>query len=320
MKNINEFDAGYLNFTFEEMKNNSLPFLDTEIYLDEKNIPQFRQYRKKLKSEVIINFKNSVTPRKYKISTLTGDIFRANYCSSTKENLEDALQKLTKIYLKNGYPLKLIQSEILKVKNRNFTSRVSKEEYEQKINEQPDKFGFLSLPFTSLQCESVGYEIINIIKNVTPEFSINLSWKNEKLSRFYSYRLKHSIPNLNKIGTIYKFCCASCQSVYIGETKRQLINRMSQHADPKHNSAISKHINEYCKKYQQSYREKYGYDLTAEHPEAAKNRLEFIKGCFSVIHSNLSNLNLRKNCEAIYIKLENPFLNRQIFSRKIKIF
>ena len=46
MKNINEFDAGYLNFTFEEMKNNSLPFLDTEIYLDEKNIPQFRQYRK----------------------------------------------------------------------------------------------------------------------------------------------------------------------------------------------------------------------------------------------------------------------------------
>ena len=47
-----------------------------------------------MKSNVLINYTKSIVPEKYKVSTLSGEIFRMNYTSSTENNLNNSLKKL----------------------------------------------------------------------------------------------------------------------------------------------------------------------------------------------------------------------------------
>ena len=107
------------------MRNNELIFLDTCLYLDSTKNIQIKQYRKS-ESVVYNNFKQAVKPNSKKISTLTGEIFRAKYCSPSDSALYEALTNLRSIFSKNEYPEKLILKKISEVKNRNFASKTDK--------------------------------------------------------------------------------------------------------------------------------------------------------------------------------------------------
>ena len=83
------------------MEDNNLVFLDTALYLDDETI-QMKQYRKEQNSNVVTNFQHAVSPKRYKISALKGEIFRAYYTNSTNDDLNFALKTLTDIYVDNG--------------------------------------------------------------------------------------------------------------------------------------------------------------------------------------------------------------------------
>ena len=104
------------------MINNELPFLDTCIYLDAQNVPQIKFYRKPSASDVKMNFKISVAPKKYKISSLTGEIYRAMNCTSTDQDKEEAIEQITNLYKKNGYLSGLIETKIKDLRGQNFQS------------------------------------------------------------------------------------------------------------------------------------------------------------------------------------------------------
>ena len=120
LKEMNNFDEGYLEFTISKMSDNKLEFLDTQIYLDEVGIFQFRKFRKPTASDVLVDFKCGVTPRKYKLSTLKEEIHRCHHTNTTKYELEIALQNLKKQFLINNYPKSLIESHIDEIKGRDF--------------------------------------------------------------------------------------------------------------------------------------------------------------------------------------------------------
>ena len=245
LNEINKFDPGHLFFTQQKFENNNLIFLDTAIYLDEKTI-QIKQYRKEQNSKVVTNWKNAVSPKKYKISELKGSIFRSFYTCSSEKELNVALKKLTDIYLENQYPLKIIESAIQEIKSRNFTAKNNKTEYQRLVKNNPDKYHTLILPFTARSCENIGYNLLRITKSLTPEYSLNVCWTTEKLARFCSPRLKLGMPPVEKIGCVYEFKCPGCDKLYIGETKRRLKVRIEEHNDQKHDSAISNHIYGEC--------------------------------------------------------------------------
>ena len=69
-----------------------------------------------------MNFKKSVAPKKYKISSLTGEIYRAVNCTSTFEDREVALGQITNLYEKNGYRKDLNSSQIKELRGRNCES------------------------------------------------------------------------------------------------------------------------------------------------------------------------------------------------------
>ena len=119
LTDMNGYDS-FLKFTYEKMENESLPFLDTKIYLDARKVPQLKFYRKPTASDVKLNFKKSVTPKKYLISTLIGEIYRVVRCTSTESDKEDALGDLKELFLRNEYPERLISTKVAELRSRDF--------------------------------------------------------------------------------------------------------------------------------------------------------------------------------------------------------
>ena len=311
LKEMNNFDEN-LNFVLQPMINNSLIFLDTEIYVDDNGILQFKKYQKPSASDVILNFSKSITPKKYKISTLSGEIFRCNYTNTTDIEREKALKKLKIKFLKNNYPEKLINTKITEIKNREFKPSEFRAIREKNITDNPEKFSNISIPYTDHRCAKIAQNIIRIIKNITPDFNVNFCWSNITLDRIFSPKLKLKKPLLEQKELVYEFECV-CGEKYLGETKQQLKNRIYQHGY--YSQAIKKHIEE-CQTYQANLNIKIN-----EIPTYLENdeTIKFFESRFKIIHTNLSSTNDRKICEGLYIKLFKPKLNEQVVRRAIQI-
>ena len=83
---INNFDPQYLAFKSEYITGNSIPFLDTEVLINKNQKLELKKYRKPMASNVVLNY-NVVTPKKYKIGCLKGDIYRCNNTTSTEKTV-----------------------------------------------------------------------------------------------------------------------------------------------------------------------------------------------------------------------------------------
>ena len=118
LKKMNDFDPS-LKWTSESMQNNTLPFLDTLITLENDNLELY-QYRKSNDSECLTNYRHGVSPKSYKTSLLTGEIYRVYNCTTSEKAREEALTNLERIFRKNLYPPKLISEKIMEIKKRNF--------------------------------------------------------------------------------------------------------------------------------------------------------------------------------------------------------
>ena len=316
LKLINDFDVNFLAFTHENMVDNSLPFLDTEIYLNPQNMPEIRKFIKPTASEVIVNFK-SILPKKYKLSTLKGDIFRCHYTCSTVENRDIALQNLSELYVKNEYPRRMVEKTILEIRNKNFESNGNHQKFQDLRKNSPNRFYTLSLPYTSHRCAKVASKLTRLLKTHTPNYHINIAWRSEKLQKYFSHKLKLPVPDFAKIGTTYKYDCL-CQDAYIGESKRSLRTRIKEHNQKCRKTAISEHIygsnqKPACPEYNSEIFKKYG-----DKP-SSNQRIDFLQNRFKILQKNLTKTRDRKIFEAVAITMENPKLNAQILHRKVSI-
>ena len=315
---INNFDAQFLAFTHENMVDNSLAFLDTEIYLNSQNIPEIRKFVKPTASEVIINY-NSILPKKYKLSSLKGDVFRCHYTCSTVTNRDIALQKLAELYIKNEYPRRLVEKTIQEIKNKNFESNGNHKKFQDLRNNAPDQFYTLCLPYTSHRCAKVASKLTRLLKIHTPNYHVNIAWRSQKLQKYFSHKLKLPVPDTAKIGTTYKYNCL-CEKNYIGESIRSLRTRVREHNQKSKKTAISEHIygnNQKnippCPEFTSEITKQYG-----DTPSPSQ-KIEFVQNRFEILQNNLTKTRDRKIFEAVAITIENPKLNAQIFHRKVSI-
>ena len=86
---------------------------------------------------------------------------------------------------------------------------------------------------------------------MTPEFRINFAWKSVSLNNVVLPRLKRKLSDTETSGVVYKFEC-DCKKSYIGETRRLLITRASEHGQKSKKSEISEHIFQ-CEKYEKQF-------------------------------------------------------------------
>jgi hypothetical protein len=96
-----------------------------------------------------LNYQIEVSPKGYKISTLVGELYRCNNTPSTSEALDRALDVTKNIFLKNQFPLKLINEKISNLENKKFPPSESKARRIEKLKktENTTQLVFRSLVF-----------------------------------------------------------------------------------------------------------------------------------------------------------------------------
>ena len=175
----------------------------------------------------------------------------------------------------------------------------------------------LSLPYTSFKCSKIATQIIRTVKKFLPEYEIRIVFSTIRLNFSILPTIKPSKPTLETTNSIYSFLCP-CDSEYIGESKRSLKTRISEHKTPSRKSSVQDHISS-CQEYKSSLR-KFKRDFARENIHCPSNEIEktFLQQHFKVLEPNLWNRNERKVAEAIHITLNLPELNRQVSHRKTK--
>ena len=103
-------------------------------------------------------------------------------------------------------------------------------------NNQNEKF--ISAPYI----KGVSERTSRIFKN----YGVKMSHKPTKSLKNQLCHLKDKRKNQEKSGVIYKLCCNNCDAVYVGETGRQVQDRMQEHMkdveNKKINSNVSMHV------------------------------------------------------------------------------
>ena len=271
---------GYLNrqhpnlkFTIENESEGKLPFLDIMISRkDGKFLTTL--FRKATDTGLLTNFL-SFTFFKYKTCLIKTLVDRLTKINSTKEGSENDLKQTKLILQKNGFPESIIESTVAQYFKKNTQS--DNEEKNCRYYKLP-YIGRLST-YTTQKINKLVTEFCkaNVFVKIayTPyKIMSSFSTKDKRLESLKSY-------------VVYKFCCAGCNSCYVGHTTHYLTKRIDQHFRTDVKSHVFKHLQTFpsCK--------------------AACN-----EGCFEVIDNANSKYTLKVK-EALWIKWENPDLNKQ---------
>ena len=118
-------------------------------------------------------------------------------------------------------------------------------------------------------------------------FDVAIKWMTKKVKQLFNLKSRNPHPSCK----IYEGVC-SCGDKYIGETKRNVEIRFSEHNDPRKKSEPAKHL-----------------QCNLDHIFTWK-----------ILMSASLNIRTRKNLEASWIALSHPTLNNQIESKKLILF
>ena len=287
---------------------NKINFLDMTIFIDDNSKLQFIKYRKDSVYTVIANFQKSVASHRYLKGSINTVLHREYTSCSTDELFIESLSELREVYARNSYPKALIESKI-----KNFMSQISKQT--EKTPREPFTWT-VCLEYTSPLIESNIYELSRKIKQLIPEFRLNIAFRAVKLRKLFSFHAKPTVEHFDKCNLIYEFPC-TCEDSYIGETGRTLLVRIKEH----HNTACSNicaHINT-CEIYKKDVK-----NFVKENKQTFTNpqkaRLSFFKDRFKIIGTGFKSDYDREKTEAYLIRTKMPKINDQYDHKLFQLF
>ena len=215
-----------IRFTFEAEKNNRLPFLDVDVYRENDKFST-TVHRKDTFSGVFTNFK-SFLPDVYKKGLVATLLHRAYMINSSYSSLHTEIEKLKRIFGKNGYPVNFVDKCILK-----FFNKIH--EKKEMVHTVPKKDVSIVLPFLGSISWRVKNELIRSFRDVAPFCNVKVVFKTStKLASFFTF--KDRLPKSLMSGVIYHYHCARCNLSYVGSSKRFWEKRLEEHL---HKSALT---------------------------------------------------------------------------------
>ena len=153
--------------------------------------------------------------------------------------------------------------------------------------EKGRKFGGSELPCIGQISVNFQKKLEDTVRRYCKDgIKLRIVFTTTKLSSFFS--TKDSVTEVMKSGVVYKFCCASCNACYIGETSRHLATRIKEHLKTDKQSHVYKHVN-----------------ASPQCKELCED------SCFSILDSANTKYGLRLK-EGLHIGWEQPALNKQV--------
>ena len=208
-----------INFTFEVEDNNSLPFLDVDVFRDSNSFSS-TVHRKDTFSGVFTNY-NAFIPDTYKKGLISTLLYRAYMINSSFLSLHREVEKLKKVFKKNGYPSSFIDRCIYRFFNKLYIKKVP-------VHTVPKKEVLIVLPFLGSSSWNIKNDLVRTFRNILPFCNIKIVFKTtNRLSNYFSF--KDKFPKCLMSGVIYHYTCAMCKRSYVGCTKRYWEKRLEEH-------------------------------------------------------------------------------------------
>ena len=208
-----------IRFTYEEEIDNVLPFLDVNVFRDADRFSS-TVHRKDTFSGVYTNF-GSFMPMLYKKGLIGTLLHRAYEISSSYGSLHQEVEKLKKIFGKNGYPSNFVDKCIFRFFDKIHEQRTP-------VTTVPKKEFTMVMPFLGTTSLRTKNSLVRKFRDLVPFSKLKIIFKSSRrLSSCFSF--KDKIPKSLMSGVIYKFTCAGCNSSYIGSTKRFWETRLEEH-------------------------------------------------------------------------------------------
>ena len=268
-----------INFTVEV---NPSKFLDTDISLIANSPCLTRVYRKPNKFPV---HWSSQVPIRYKRNAIRGDLYRSSRISSC---FEEEIKKIKEKYVLADFPERFINSVI-----RNFTTPNNEQNCDDVplippyFFEPPVPFILVDVPYCA-ENERMSKHFLQKLKSfLSVDCTIVIRWITKKVRNLFNLKSK----NPHQACKIYEGTC-SCGVSYVGETKRNVEVRWSEHNDARKASEPSKHL-------YNNPTHSYTWKIIMNAPQ---------------------NYRVRKNLEASFIAWKAPELNNQVDSKKLILF
>lgn len=286
-----------MSFTFELEKQNQLAFLDINI-IRENTSETFKTslYRKPTFSGVYTNFKSFIAI-KYKYSLISSLLFRVFAICSDYTLISEEIERLKIIWLKNAYPIRVIDKIIYKFFDKLFLTK-------KVVHTVGKKELFISLDYIGKQSILLKNRLQQIVKEQLPFCKINVIFTSKnKLTNFFTF--KDRVPRNLKSRVLYKYSCSSCNTTYIGKSLRHFQVRYSEHL------GISKLTNKaytYNKKTSTTVRD---HIHNCKHEGTPEN--------FKIIGSAKNDYHLKIK-ESLNILREKPELNKTVKSFPLYLF
>lgn len=222
-----------VQFTCEREINGSLPFLDLRITRMD-NALDFNIYRKPTSTDCFIPADSSHNQH-HKFAAFNSMVHRLLYVPLSPENYSKEVENIERIAIRNGFDKNIISRMIInrrrrmEVREASTLTRSLEDVLKQRI-----VLSFNKVINRELQ-KSLNKNDVGIIN------------KNKNKLRTLLRSPKDKIPALHQSG-IYQIKCNDCNLVYIGQSRRRVTSRFSEHSAAtrlKHNtkSAVAYHMN-----------------------------------------------------------------------------
>ena len=242
---------------------------------------------KKTSVGLYTNF-TSFAPFSYKIGLIKTLLHCAFKVSSSWNFFDQEKQKIENLLMKNLHPSYLIDKEIKKILENQFTTKEN-----TNIDHNNKSVFYYKLPYIGSYSNSTKKTIYDLCKTFCKNTNFKIAFSPFKFQDLFS--LKVCLPVALKFFVVYKFTCAGYQFCYIGETKCHLPTRIKGHLQIDKKSHILQHLNKNpnCR------------DLCHD-------------SCFIIIDHASSSFKLKLK-EALHITWLKPVLNEQKNHAKITI-
>jgi len=273
--NFNSFHPR-LHFTME-VGGRELNFLDLTI-INRRGQLMFNWYHKPTFSGRYLNF-HSQHPFTHKKGTMTSLIDRVILLSHPEFH-KDNFDFIIRTLLDNGYPLSIIFSNIRRRLQTKFFYRNPATHTQKNNNTHNTTTTYFIIPYISF----IANKFIQYFKKIS---FCNLAFTcYKKLNQFIKVH-KDPLPKTSRPNVVYKINCTECEASYVGQTKRNLNIRISEHRNHIRRSSPQPSVIT-------DHRLEFGHDFDWDKVEVLDEEL---------------NLNRRLISEMIHIKKQKKGLN-----------
>jgi len=208
-----------IQFTSEVEVNNSLSFLDIRLERDDKTF-KTSVYRKPTFTGSGLNYL-SFLPMMFKINAIRTLLYRCFHICSDWHSINRELQFLETFFLKNKFPMSVIQKQIRLFLNKMLCPKPMNYNVPRDIR-------YLKLPYYGHTSFVLRKQLQKLLSNHFPQINFRMIFTNSRTIRSF-FPTKDPFPKHLCSNIVYSYKCSSCNARYIGSTSRNLKMRYCEH-------------------------------------------------------------------------------------------